>query len=88
MKTAYYFHTKWCWDNGVTIYPVPIVNNGNVCKIAINTRGVEEIGENEFVAKKVKINKKETKYIHFELWDKIRELYKTLYEKKNEPLKI
>lgn len=84
MKTAYYFHTKWCWENGIKIYPVPIVNTGNVCKIAINIRGVEKVGETKFIAKKIDKNK----YTHIELWDKIRELYKTIYEKKNEPLKI
>lgn len=88
MKTAYYFHSKYCWEKEIFIYPVPIVSTGNICKIAIKTKGVEKIGETKFVAKKIKVGKSEFKHIHFELWDKIRELYKTIYEKKNEPLNI
>ena len=84
MKTAYYFHTKWCWENDITIYPKPITTNGNVCKIVVSIKGIEKVGEEKYVAKQVS----KSKYTHIELWDKIRELYKILYEKKNEPLKI
>lgn len=84
MKTAYYFHSKYCWEKEIFIYPVPIVSNGNICKIAVSIKGVETIGEEKYIAKKVDKNK----YAHIELWDKIKDLYRILYEKKNEPLKI
>lgn len=84
MKTAYYFHTKWCWEKEIFIYPKPIVSNGNICKIVVSIKGVEKVGEQKFTATKVDKNK----YTHIELWEKIRELYKIFYEKKNEPLNI
>lgn len=80
MKTPYYFYTKYCWSNEIFIYPVPIVSNGSVCKIAIKIKGVEKIGEEKFIAEK--------NNNHLKMYQKIETLYKTIYEKKNEPLNI
>lgn len=61
---------NWCFAKGITIYPVPQVWNGKVLKIAINNNGKETIGS-EVYDNGIKI------------YDKIRELYRTIYYKNN-----
>lgn len=76
MKTEYYYHTKYCWARQIFIYPVPVVSNGSICKVAISIKGVEKIGSEKFMA--------ENKNTHIKLYEKIKELYKTIYEKSNQ----
>lgn len=61
---------KWCWDNGIKIYPLPIVSNGSILKIIVNKNGNETLGEQ--------------KYDQNQVYEKIKELYSSIYEKNNE----
>lgn len=60
---------SWCVGNGITIYPRPIVPNGSVLKIVVNSNGTEKVGEEKFTDNKI--------------YDKIRELYKLIFNKHN-----
>ncbi|WP_392420119.1 hypothetical protein ACF3OE_00480 [Capnocytophaga canis] len=62
---------SWCWENGITIYPIPLVPNGSSMKICVNNNGAETIGKDIYYNKTHKI------------YDKIKELYVTIYNKNN-----
>lgn len=84
-----YIYQKWCWDNGITIYPKPITYNGSRCKIVINTNGQETIGkevyEDKPTSKLIEIKTpsgiKQEKQIIPGLYEKIAELYRDTYLK-------
>lgn len=59
---------SWCWDNGISIYPVPQVSNGKVLKICLNKNGVETIGKDIYDNGP-------------KIYDKIKQMYQTIYEK-------
>ncbi|MDO5609094.1 MAG: hypothetical protein Q4G08_11635, partial [Capnocytophaga sp.] len=58
---------RWCWDNGISIYPIPVIPNGKILKIAVNINGNEKIGTQTYDNKNV--------------YDKINELYRQIYER-------
>lgn len=60
----------WCWERGVEIYPVPQVSNGKILKIAINDNGKETLGTHLYDN-------------GIKIYDKIRELYRFIYNKNN-----
>lgn len=60
---------KWCWNNGITFTPFPLVSNGSVLKIAMNKNGNETLGE--------------VNYTPAEVYNKINELYIAVYNKNN-----
>lgn len=65
-----YEHHKYfsfCLQKGIRIYPVPQTTTGNVLKIAIEKNGRETIGQE--------------KYNNINVYDKIKELLKTIYLK-------
>jgi len=66
---------RWCNDRGVRIYPVLHKSGGY--KISVERNGVEKPGKLVFydVAPKGGIS----------VWDKIRELYKLIYDKEYKP---
>lgn len=74
------------------IYPIPVVYNGERCKIAINEKGVEKIGKDVYektpTKKKVEImtdsGKKEGFIMLPALHEKIDELYAQIYTKHHE----
>lgn len=63
---------KYCWDNDIKIYPVPVPRSGGNkrpnCKIEIDYKGSKRQG--------TEIYKQDTK-----LYDKITQLYEVYYEK-------
>ncbi|MCG8762937.1 hypothetical protein G1K46_09360 [Tenacibaculum finnmarkense] len=59
---------RWCWNNGIKIFPKPMVSNGSVLKIVISNNGVEKIGKDNYDNK--------------EVYKKINELYTQIYNKK------
>ena len=65
---------KYCWDNDIKIYPVPILKHKGKkrpdCKIEINYQGTKRQG--------TEIYKQDSK-----LYNKIKELYKAYYKKLN-----
>lgn len=65
----FYKYFSYAESVGVRIYPIPIVSDGSILKIAINNRGNEKIGTE--------------KYKNKDVYDKIKQLYKTVYEKNN-----
>lgn len=64
-------HFKYCVDRNIRIYPAP-VKTGQL-KIVVETDGVQKIGE------KIYLEPPEKGQIS--VWDKIRELYKQIYER-------
>jgi len=68
-------YAKWCNDQSVTIYPVP--HHGGGYKVTVCRNGAEKPGKLVFydVAPKGGIS----------VWDKIRELYKLIYDKEYKP---
>ena len=72
-EAAVYF--KWCNDNGILIYPVPIYENGHSYKICVERKGVASVGKITFENKGTKEQKS--------VWDQIRELYKIIYNREN-----
>lgn len=68
----FYKYSSWCFANNVKIYPVPVSNAG-IYRIAVATGNRETIGEGTYKDKPMKD--------HPGVWDKIRELYKQIYEK-------
>jgi len=61
-----------CWENGIRIYPTPIVGHSDV-SIIINYYGKESVGELKYSQSLSKKNN---------VWEKINELYLELYLKK------
>ena len=61
---------NWCWNNGISIYPVPQVSNGKLLKICINNKGKETIGKKVFDNGQA-------------IYDKILDLYRTIYKQNN-----
>ena len=64
-------HFKYCVDRNIRIYPQPI--RPGEMKIVVETNGVPKIGTMIF------LDKPPTGQIS--VWDKIRELYKTIYDR-------
>lgn len=60
---------KWAVATGIRIYPIPQTNTGTILKIGIENKGKLTIGE--------------MKYSNKEVYEAIKKLYKTLYEKYN-----
>ncbi len=60
---------RWCWENGIKVYPHPMTKDGGVLKIIISDNGNEKLGEKKY--------NKETVY------SKINEIYSTLYNRNN-----
>ena len=56
---------RWCWSNGIKIYPHPLLSNGTVLKVMINNNGNERLGNERFTPKTI--------------YKKINELYTELY---------
>lgn len=65
----YHKYFSWCVNNGITIYPKPYTPNGSVLKIVVNNNGREKIGEE--------------KYTDNSIYDKIKDLYKQIFNKHN-----
>ncbi|ATA67284.1 hypothetical protein CGC48_00805 [Capnocytophaga cynodegmi] len=62
---------SWCWEHGISIYPVPYVSNGSRLKICLNKKGKETIGKDIYDNGQA-------------IYDKINEMYRTIYEKNNQ----
>jgi hypothetical protein len=83
-------HFKWCTENGIRIYPVPVSNNytGNY-NIVVETNGTASKGNMIFNEKPTfktieeqKGNKKVKKTIIIpSVFQQIRTLYQLIYEK-------
>ena len=67
-------YEKWCHDNGIKIYPIP-VSNGGLYKIALDTKGNVVQGKQTYKDSPLKGE--------VSVWDKIRMLYKEIFEKNN-----
>ncbi|MEE1897103.1 hypothetical protein V1389_02070 [Flavobacterium rakeshii] len=69
-------YAKWCNDNHVTIYPVPVsaVNSG-MYKIEVCNKGRKKLGEGTYRDKPLKGE--------VSIYDKIRQLYRDFYNKNN-----
>lgn len=67
-------YASWCNSQGITIFPVPTSNVG-IYKIAINTRGKVEQGQQYY--------RNEPLQGQVSIWDKIRQLYKEIFDKNN-----
>ncbi|QEE49657.1 hypothetical protein FUA48_08685 [Flavobacterium alkalisoli] len=69
-------YAKWCNDNFVFIYPVPLtaVNSGNY-KIEVCNRGKVKKGDGVYRDKPIKDE--------VSVWDKIRQLYQEIYNRNN-----
>jgi len=61
---------KWAVATGIRIYPIPQTSTGTILKIGIENNGNLTIGE--------------IKYSNKDVYDAIKKLYKTLYEKYNQ----
>lgn len=67
-------YSSWCFENGIKIIPIPLNTTGTVLKIGIEKKGKIKLGEE--------------KYTQATIYDKIKELYKTIFIKNNpEPKK-
>lgn len=64
---------RWCWNNGVKIFPHPLMSDGSILKIVVSKNGDETIGTK--------------KYNEKEVYKKIDELYTVFYKKNNESTK-
>ena len=58
---------KWCWENGIRIYPHPLNKNGTKLAIIIENNGDEIIGKGIYSDKNV--------------YEKINDLYLKLFKK-------
>jgi hypothetical protein len=58
---------KWCWENGIRIYPHPLNKNGTKLAIVIEKNGNETIGKGI--------------YSDNDVYEKINELYLNLFKK-------
>ena len=69
-------HFKWCTENGIRIYPVPVstANTGNY-HIVVERNGKASIGKLIF--------KNEPTKEQPSVWQQIRTLYKMIYEKES-----
>ena len=75
-----HFYAKWCNDNGITIFPVPMVNSGGIYKIAVSKNGEVKQGDQLY---------KDTPEKGIPAWsDKVWELYKIFYDKNNKPTPV
>lgn len=84
-------YMKWCWENNIKIYPTPITPCGTKAKIIIDY-GRKTVQGDEVYEKKAKTVNQQVKTakgysnstVHLlGLYDKIQELYKTIYFKNN-----
>ena len=66
----YHKYFSWCTSNGITIYPKPLTPSGSILKIVVNNKGTEKIGEE--------------KYTNDTIYDKIKDLYKQIFNKHNQ----
>ncbi len=68
-NSPHYIYSRWCWANGIVVYPKPITSNGSILLLVLNQNGVEKIG---------------TEKIRNEnLAEKTTDLYRRIYEKHN-----
>lgn len=68
-------YQKWCNDHGIRIYPIPLYDKSSSFKICVEQNLKANIGKLVF-EEKPKGNEPS-------VWDKIRELYKIIYEREN-----
>lgn len=68
-------YQKWCNDNGTRIYPIPLYDKSNSYKICVERRLKSNTGTLVF--------EDNPKGNEPSVWDKIRELYKIIYEREN-----
>lgn len=61
---------QWCLDNGIKFSPFPVVSNGSVLKIVKSENGNEILGEAIYNSENV--------------YEKINELYLSIYNKNNQ----
>lgn len=90
MDAEYQKHFKWCTENGIRIYPVPIssgkTDNYN---IVVETKGKASKGAKVFndktsseTVEKVVGKRKIKEVVKIpSVWEQIRTLYKMIYEK-------
>ncbi|GET48820.1 hypothetical protein RCZ02_16510 [Capnocytophaga felis] len=73
MKTEIPIHKimTWCWNNGVSIYPIPLVSNGSRLRICLNNNGKETIGKDIYDNGPA-------------IYEKIKEMYRAIYKKNNQ----
>ncbi|MGQ2982094.1 hypothetical protein [Flavobacterium sp.] len=67
-------YASWCNANFIKLFPVPTSSPG-IYKIAMEKKGIVTQGQQYFRDKPLKNE--------LSVWDKIREIYKEIYEKNN-----
>lgn len=74
-----HFFQKWCNDNGILIYPIPLEIRGeyNIC---VERKGKAEKGEQIF-KNEPQIFKEDPSKNKLSVWDQIKLLYKIIYER-------
>lgn len=70
------YYQKWCNDNEILIYPIPLYENGHSYTICVEKKGIARAGKVVFENKGTKEKRS--------VWDQIRELYKLIYEREKE----
>ena len=68
-------YASWCHANGITFFPVPTGKGGGTYIIAMNKNGNVKQGELIF--------KDKAEAGELSVWDKIRQLYKDIFDKNN-----
>jgi len=73
-KDAHRFQ-KWCNDNKILIFPIPLYDKSENYKICVERNGAGSVGKMIF--------ENQPKGKEKSVWDQIRELYKIIYEREN-----
>lgn len=68
-------YQKWCNDNEILIYPIPVYDKSESYKICVERNGVSSVGQLIF--------ENQPKGKSNSIWDQIRELYKIIYQREN-----
>lgn len=70
-----HLYMKWCNDNEIRIYPIPLYENGHSYKICVEREGKASVGKIIFQNESSREQKS--------VWDQVRELYKIIYKREN-----
>jgi hypothetical protein len=66
---------KWCVENGIKIFPIPLHDKSENYKICVERNGAGSVGQRVF--------ENQPKGKDNSVWEQIRELYKIIYKRDN-----